>query len=725
MKVQKFDLNLVPGGVPVYVHADQYDVGRVYKAAMWDGDEPYVFDGTETVTIQGTKFDGHGFSITVTTPASGSELTFALTDAMTDAAGPCIVSVILSKTGVRIGTANFTLLVQRGSLQAGTVTHSDSFGSIIEAAVAAYIQEHGLVIDDTLSVSGAAADAKTVGDELDELRGAIAQGAGLTTEAKTALLNCIAHIGAWDNGNGQTYYDALYDALMNTDWSITNTLTHCTTSNSAAAVTKNAAYSATITAAAGYTLTGATVSITMGGTDITSTAYSNGVISIASVTGALVISVSAVESVAELVSISAAYTQSGTVHPDDPLSTLKSDLVVTALYDDSSTAAVAATDYTLSGTLTVGTSTVTVTYEGKTTTFSVTVTAPRVPSGYEEVEYIFNTNEMSFSTGVTLSGTGDVVIEASFLPYGDLANAYIVSTRNSSSANTVGMALAAYNSDTINFYAGTSVGIQPTTLDKVKHEVTATITSTGASITDGTLSASDTFTPRVHNVVPLYLFGMLKTDNSVGYPFYGRIYYLKVTENNVDKLELIPCVRLSDGMAGFYDTVSEAFLYDNYFAAAPSAHNTTAEIANPWSVNAFADGVLTPTQSAQCGTTKKYDIPETTSLYPAGILPTETPGSGSRPKYLQSGNVVVFNGETLINHVNEYTSVRRWAKEASGTLTEYKKEWTVDPYNKISFDVDLRYLHDSYMYDYTTGLVFFAGRNTPYYGMRNVSEASA
>ena len=552
-----------------------------------------------------------------------------------------------------------------------------------------------------------------------------AAASGLTTEAKTALLNCIAHIGAWDNGNGQTYYDALYDALMNTDWSITNTLTHCTTSNSAAAVTKNAAYSATITAAAGYTLTGATVSITMGGTDITSTAYSNGVISIASVTGALVISVSAVESVAELVSISAAYTQSGTVHPDDPLSTLKSDLVVTALYDDSSTAAVAATDYTLSGTLTVGTSTVTVTYEGKTTTFSVTVTAPRVPSGYEEVEYIFNTNEMSFSTGVTLSGTGDVVIEASFLPYGDLANAYIVSTRNSSSANTVGMALAAYNSDTINFYAGTSVGIQPTTLDKVKHEVTATITSTGASITDGTLSASDTFTPRVHNVVPLYLFGMLKTDNSVGYPFYGRIYYLKVTENNVDKLELIPCVRLSDGMAGFYDTVSEAFLYDNYFAAAPSAHNTTAEIANPWSVNAFADGVLTPTQSAQCGTTKKYDIPETTSLYPAGILPTETPGSGSRPKYLQSGNVVVFNGETLINHVNEYTSVRRWAKEASGTLTEYKKEWTVDPYNKISFDVDLRYLHDSYMYDYTTGLVFFAGRNTPYYGMRNVSEASA
>ena len=33
------------------------------------------------------------------------------------------------------------------------------------------------------------------------------------------------------------------------------------------------------------------------------------------------------------------------------------------------------------------------------------------------------------------------------------------------------------------------------------------------------------------------------------------------------------------------------------------------------------------------------------------------------------------------------------------------------------------YIHDAYMYDKTTGQVFFAGRNTPYYGMSNISEA--
>ena len=72
-----------------------------------------------------------------------------------------------------------------------------------------------------------------------------------------------------------------------------------------------------------------------------------------------------------LSSISAVYTQSGTVYDTDTLDSLKDDLVVTAHYSDSTTQTV--TEYTLSGTLAVGTSTVTVAYGGKTTTFTVTV----------------------------------------------------------------------------------------------------------------------------------------------------------------------------------------------------------------------------------------------------------------------------------------------------------------------------------------------------------------
>lgn len=76
---------------------------------------------------------------------------------------------------------------------------------------------------------------------------------------------------------------------------------------------------------------------------------------------------------ADLVSISAVYTQSEPVYDSDTLNSLRSDLVVTAHMSDSSTRTV--TTYTLSGTLTEGTSTITVAYGGKTTTFNVTVSS--------------------------------------------------------------------------------------------------------------------------------------------------------------------------------------------------------------------------------------------------------------------------------------------------------------------------------------------------------------
>ena len=75
-------------------------------------------------------------------------------------------------------------------------------------------------------------------------------------------------------------------------------------------------------------------------------------------------------------SITAVYSQPGTVYDTDTLNSLKSNLVVTANYSDETSGTV--TGYTLSGNLTAGTSTITVTYSGKTTTFTVNVTAAQV-----------------------------------------------------------------------------------------------------------------------------------------------------------------------------------------------------------------------------------------------------------------------------------------------------------------------------------------------------------
>lgn len=97
----------------------------------------------------------------------------------------------------------------------------------------------------------------------------------------------------------------------------------------------------------------------------------------------------------ELQSITAVYTQSGTVYTTDSLDSLKTDLVVTANYDDGTTADVTA-DCTLSGTLTAGTSTITATYGGKSDTFTVTVTASSLLYNWD-----FKTSLVDTVQGVT------------------------------------------------------------------------------------------------------------------------------------------------------------------------------------------------------------------------------------------------------------------------------------------------------------------------------------
>jgi len=107
-----------------------------------------------------------------------------------------------------------------------------------------------------------------------------------------------------------------------------------------------------------------------------------------------------------LVSITAVYTQSGTVYDTDSLDSLKSDLVVTANYEDGTSSAVS--DYTLSGTLAEGMSTITVTYGGKTATFSVTVTHNNI---------LFSIENTDVTSGGVIYSDVDLVESASDLPF--------------------------------------------------------------------------------------------------------------------------------------------------------------------------------------------------------------------------------------------------------------------------------------------------------------------
>lgn len=114
---------------------------------------------------------------------------------------------------------------------------------------------------------------------------------GVNTNARN-LLDYILERVAYTETGMQVYIDALYEALaqvgsVTTTYTITNALIHVTNSNTATGCEDGDSYTGTLTADTDYNID--TVTVTMGGVDITSTAYNNGVITIASVTGDIVI----------------------------------------------------------------------------------------------------------------------------------------------------------------------------------------------------------------------------------------------------------------------------------------------------------------------------------------------------------------------------------------------------------------------------------------------------
>lgn len=221
-------------------------------------------------------------------------------------------------------------------------------------------------------------------------------GTGLTQEEKDLILELFAKAAYADDDAALSYseLETLWTIITR---SVSLNLSHVTSSNQSASVEGGSRYTTTLTADTNYTLN--SVSVTMGGVDITSTSYSSGTVSIPSVNGNIVITATAVLAAQ---SITAVYTQSGTVYDTATLDSLKADLVVTANYSGGTSETVPASNYTLSGTLTVGTSTVTVNYAGLTTTFTVTVTAEPIDTSPVITDYDKYLN----NSGTPTSGTG-------------------------------------------------------------------------------------------------------------------------------------------------------------------------------------------------------------------------------------------------------------------------------------------------------------------------------
>ena len=115
-----YNLNLVPGKVPVAVHVKQYDTApREVTFNLYYGDAVYTIPSNVTITVSGTKPDGNGFAYNVT-DFSGSTVTVPMQEQMTVLAGEIPCQLTIAQTSGVIGTATFTLCVEPAALSSDT-----------------------------------------------------------------------------------------------------------------------------------------------------------------------------------------------------------------------------------------------------------------------------------------------------------------------------------------------------------------------------------------------------------------------------------------------------------------------------------------------------------------------------------------------------------------------------------------------------------------------------
>ena len=417
---QNINVDLIPK-FAVYgnLYFSQYDVGREAIINLVNGSTEYEIPSGATVTLAATKPSGLGFTQNCT--FEGNQITVVCTAEMTDEAGrfPCELRIVQGST--ILGTANFTFNVERSPHPEGTTDGTAE--SVLNDITVAY--NHAM--DQIENAGGLTVAIKNAllncfqkvawidehgQDYYDALADELFAVTGITLNSSTLLFSSL--------GSTQQLTASLIPSTSTATVSWASSDTSVATVSSSGLVTSVANGSATITASVGSVSATCSVSVAVATvtsisavlnasghtfyvgdpvddikpyltvtatySDSSTTTVPSGSYTLSgtlSQVGANTITVS-YESVtttvsvtcaaAELSYISAVYTQSGTVYDTDTLDSLKSDLVVTAHYSDSTTSTVASADYTLSGTLAVGTSTVTVTYEGMTATFNVTVT---------------------------------------------------------------------------------------------------------------------------------------------------------------------------------------------------------------------------------------------------------------------------------------------------------------------------------------------------------------
>lgn len=133
---QSYDLNMIPGGVPIHVPVSQYDKGAsrslVFNLCSGEDGNGEIFtipSGSRVVCV-GTKPDRKSFSYDVT--FQGNSVTVDIQDQMTCVCGDVLCEIRVLKDSEQLATANFVLEVKTSALQEGSNMSESMITDLLE-----------------------------------------------------------------------------------------------------------------------------------------------------------------------------------------------------------------------------------------------------------------------------------------------------------------------------------------------------------------------------------------------------------------------------------------------------------------------------------------------------------------------------------------------------------------------------------------------------------------
>lgn len=210
--MERIKLNLIPSGVAPVVHVSQYDDGRTFAIDLFEGDNAYTLDGTEVLTVNVRKPDGHLVTESVTN-TSDSYVTVDTTEQMTACHGTNLVNLKIEKGSITIASLNFLMNVERDPLENGDPSESfvDNLNTQIANAVADQYDSNNVIFDNapttghgtpyTVTSEGIKTtfDNLTVGDLADVTVTTPLSGEALTWDGTKWVNGTVSTVGSIDD----------------------------------------------------------------------------------------------------------------------------------------------------------------------------------------------------------------------------------------------------------------------------------------------------------------------------------------------------------------------------------------------------------------------------------------------------------------------------------------------------------------------------------------------